>query len=269
MSNRYAIIFIDTEGGLEGPWREYQDFEEGIRQIAAILERTGVPAVFNACGKLLELYPDTFKYLESAGNEIALHGWKHENLRLLDNQWLDNVLNRSHEAFMDALGHPPHGFRAPWLEYDNRVLSWLGREGYLWVSHSHMFYKERFETPAARPEIRAGRKLSGLWTSWAERRFAKKPHRTESGLLELPLTSSMDGELLGLTSPLQPSPDEILGFALTAWGEQLKRAPDFFSLNLHDWLISSGNRLEVFEKAIQMLINENCQITNALKFIEG
>ncbi len=263
MTGKNAIIFIDTESGLEGPWREYYDLGEGLEQITGVLARHQVPAVFNVCGKLLELHPEYFRVLESSGQEIALHGWKHENLRLLDDQWLERVLSRSHRAYQQALGHSPQGFRAPWLEYDRRLLSWLSQKGYRWVSHRHQFYRERFKSPAARPEIRSGQRLAGLWSRWQERRFVKIPGRISYDLTEFPLTSSMDGELLGLISPLQPSPPETIDFAVDAWQRQMKRSPGFFSLNIHDWLISSGNRLEALDRIIAIMLAENYKITTS------
>jgi peptidoglycan/xylan/chitin deacetylase (PgdA/CDA1 family) len=263
VTGKNAIIFIDTESGLEGPWREYLDFGEGISQISKVLHRYKVTAVFNTCGKLLELHPRLFVELEKQGHEIALHGWKHENLRMLDDQWLEKVLARSHQAYSQTLGHSPYGFRAPWLDYDQRLLEWLNRKGYLWVSHRHLFFRERFFSPAARPEIRAGQRMAGLWASWQERNFPKVPYQIKQGLKELPLTSSMDGELLGLVSPLQPSPARDVDYAVNAWHQQLLRAPNFFTLNLHDWLISSGNRPDVLNKMISLLLSQNYKITTA------
>ena len=263
MTGKNAIIFIDTESGLEGPWREYYDFEEGLGQIAGVLARHQVPAVFNVCGKLLELHSEYFRTLEMAGHEIALHGWKHENLRMLNDEWLERVLTRSHQVYEQALGHSPLGFRAPWLEHDQRLLSWLSQKGYRWVSHRHQFYRERFKSPAARPEIRAGQRLAGLWARWQEKRFVKTPGRTSYNLTEFPLTSSMDGELLGLISPMQPSPSEVIDFTINAWHEQMKRTDGFFSLNIHDWLISSGNRLEALDRIIAIMLSENYKITTS------
>jgi peptidoglycan/xylan/chitin deacetylase (PgdA/CDA1 family) len=263
MNSKQAVIFIDTESGLEGPWREYHDFEEGIRQIIKVLDRYRVPAVFNACGKLIESYPGVFQQLVQSGHEVALHGWKHENLRLLDNEWLDRVMSRSHKAYQDVLGGAPHGFRAPWLDYDDRLLGWLSQKNYKWVSHRHMFYRERFVSPAARPEIRSGRGAAALWAKWQESRFDKMPHENKAGLLEIPLTSSMDGELLGLTSPLQPSPARVMDFAVNAWHRQMKRAPMFFSLNLHDWLVASANRLDLLNKMTTLLLENGYKIITA------
>jgi peptidoglycan/xylan/chitin deacetylase (PgdA/CDA1 family) len=39
------------------------------------------------------------------------------------------------------------------------------------------------------------------------------------------------------------------------------RAPNFFTLNLHDWLISSGNRPDVLNKMISLLLSQNYKIT--------
>jgi peptidoglycan/xylan/chitin deacetylase (PgdA/CDA1 family) len=267
VKNKQAIIFIDTESSLEGPWRQELDFQEGIQQIARMLERYKVTAVFNACGKLLEQNPETFRNLQKAGNEIALHGWKHENLRLLDNEWLDRVLTRGHRVYLDVLGRPPLGFRAPWLDYDHRLLEWLARNRYKWVSHSHIFHRERFFSPGARPEIRTGQKLAGMWSVWQERRFLKHPQKNEQGLLEIPLTSSMDGELLGLVSPLQPSPARTIDFAVTAWHRQMERSRGFFTLNLHDWLMSSANRPDLLNKVLNMLLSNGYKIITTQQLI--
>jgi hypothetical protein len=105
--------------------------------------------------------------------------------------------------------------------------------------------------------------MAGLWAGWQERNFPKAPYQNKQGLKELPLTSSMDGELLGLVSPLQPSPARDVDYAVNAWQQQLLRAPNFFTLNLHDWLISSGNRPDVLNKMISLLLSHNYKITTA------
>jgi len=267
LKTKQAIIFIDTESSLEGPWRQELDFQEGIGQIVKILERYKAPAVFNACGKLIEQNPEIFRSLQKSGHEIALHGWKHENLRLLDNEWLERVLTRGHQVYLEVMGFPSRGFRAPWLDYDHRLLEWLARNRYKWVSHSHIFHRERFMSPGARPEIRTGQKLAGLWSAFQERAFVKHPYQNKQGLLEIPLTSSMDGELLGLVSPLQPSPARVIDFAALAWHRQMGRSQGFFTLNIHDWMIASANRPDLLNKAMSMLLSSGYKVITPQQLI--
>jgi len=264
-----AIIFIDTETGLEGPWRGSTDVAGTLPPIAATLGRLRVPAVFNVCGSLLAGTAPLWRDLSQSGHEIALHGWAHENLRLLDDRSLEEALRRSHDGYLVALKQPPAGFRAPWLEYDARLIAWLAAHGYRWTSHRHLPFRERFLTPALRPELRGGRFPGAAWAAIQEWRFTGAPVRLAGTMWDIPLTSSMDGELLGLVSPLQDSPADVISFCRDAWLTQATRHRQCFTLNVHDWLVGTGNRPELLSRTIASLQDRGFAFTTATDYLKS
>ena len=268
MKQRRAIIFIDVESNLEGPWRDAYDFVRGIDTIRGILARYRVPAVFNVCGQLLEAHAALFRALELEGHEAALHGWRHENLRLLGADELRATLQRAQGTFGNILGHAPKGFRAPWLDYDDRLTAWLSERDFVWTSHRHMAFRERFDSPGLRPELRPGRRLAWWWSAVREQRFDSAPCLAGRGLRDIPLTSSMDGELLGLVSPLQASPALITDYCLAAWMAQAARHRDLFTLNVHDWLMATANRPPLLAAAVAGLQERGFTIVTATTFLK-
>jgi peptidoglycan/xylan/chitin deacetylase (PgdA/CDA1 family) len=268
MNGGRAIVFIDVEAGLEGPWREWTDPRATAGRIGEELLRHRVPAVFNVCGALLAVHGALFRGLEQAGHEIALHGWRHENLRMMDDGELGETLRRCHGVYGDTLGHPAAGFRAPWLEHDRRLTQWLSHNGYRWTSHRHQPFRERFLTPALRPELRRSRSLGAWWSAMQELGFGGAPRRVAGALRDIPLTSSMDGELLGLLSPRQQSPPDVLDHCQRAWLSQARRHRSCFTLNVHDWLTGTANRPELLSRSIAGLRSLGFAFTTAARFIQ-
>jgi hypothetical protein len=101
-----------------------------------------------------------------------------------------------------------------------------------------------------------------------EHRFESAPRPAGRGLRDIPLTSSMDGELLGLVSPLQASPATLTKYCLSAWMAQAGRHRACFTLNLHDWLMGTANRPALLEAAVTGLLQREFTITTATRLLQ-
>ncbi len=249
-----TVIFIDLESQWEVPLRSPYHAEQSLENILSVLANHKVKAVFNACGAVVEHLQNSIRKISEDGHEIALHGYRHENFSQLSRKELNTVFDISEKAILNACGKKPLGLRSPWLYKDENLYDILKERLYKWASNDHMNHIERFQAPALREQFKIfGSSLPAkLAAHLSCMRFPRQPY-LKDGITEIPLLSSMDGELLDLISPSQDSPEEWIDFALNAWLKQLSRAKGYFNLNLHDWLIGTGNRLGLFGNILEEL----------------
>jgi hypothetical protein len=78
----------------------------------------------------------------------------------------------------------------------------------------------------------------------------------------------MDGELLGLVSPLQDSPALITEHCLASWMAQAARHRTLFTLNVHDWLMATANRPALLAEAVSGLLERGFTIVTATRFLK-
>jgi hypothetical protein len=265
-----VTIFIDLEGALEVPYRVHHECLLATETILKILDKYEVKAVFNVCGIIVHRYPELVRNIHNRGHEIATHGYAHENFVQLSNDQLDMVLDETEELFVNTTGQKPLGIRCPWLIWDPRIYSLLKSRGYRWVSNERMFHAERFLLPYQGGDLRFPGSLRLLQIlfrlKWAF--FPKRPYRNY-GLLEIPLLSSMDGELLGLVSPVQESPRLWINFAFEALKKQFNRSDLYFNLNFHDWLVGSANRTLLLEMLLHHCKAEKASFVLAREILDS
>jgi peptidoglycan/xylan/chitin deacetylase (PgdA/CDA1 family) len=256
---KLVTVFFDTEAWVEVPSREEFDFKKSTGKISEILDNYEVKAVFNTCGIVAQKFRGTIRKLHDDGHEIALHGYAHENFELLDHSGkLEGVLEKAEESIKAATGSKPIGIRSPWYISNKKIYSIFKKRGYKWVSNSHIFRTELLERPFRQFKIGMVSSktllrpiLDVLW-----KRYKKYPYRN-GGLVEIPLLSSQDGELLGLFSPTQETPKQSINFALKSLKKQFSVSKKFFNLNFHDWIIGTGNRPVLLEEILKHISSKS------------
>jgi len=77
-----------------------------------------------------------------------------------------------------------------------------------------------------------------------------------NNLMEIPLLSLMDGDLLGLIDPAQKSPENWINYAYKSLQQQYNESGKYFNLNFHPWLIGSENRLILLDKILNYIKNK-------------
>jgi peptidoglycan/xylan/chitin deacetylase (PgdA/CDA1 family) len=244
-----------------------------------VLGRHRASAVFFVVGRLAEEHPGLIDDIAARGHELALHGWRHENLATLDAAGLAEVergLARAESLIERVTGRRPTGFRAPYLLwpefYRREVYEMLAARGYRWVSN----HKVRYLEELLRPDRRLGRlypvarRRAGLLTGRASRALvaaldrrspfglrgeARPFHR--DGLLEIPIHCPVDSELLGLPSPEARTTDALLEYASFALRLGARRSGSTIVYTFHDWLIASSNRPLLLEDLLEFLAEQN------------
>ncbi len=81
----------------------------------AMLRGTLLPATWIAANS-----PSLVREIEAAGHEVGVHCWNHvlwqDHLPRLSRERVEEELRRAVDAYVDALGHPPHSCAAPaWM----------------------------------------------------------------------------------------------------------------------------------------------------------
>jgi peptidoglycan/xylan/chitin deacetylase (PgdA/CDA1 family) len=93
---------------------------DGLPRILRLLEKHQLPASFFIPAVSAALHPDMIKQIQAAragsapAHEIAVHGWIHERLPLLNNEAEEKrLLDQSIEMLTKMTGRRPVGYRAP------------------------------------------------------------------------------------------------------------------------------------------------------------
>lgn len=94
-------------------------------RMLALLGRFGIRATFFALGKVCEKFPQLLPTIESAGHEIASHGYGHELLYRITPKRFEWDLKRSIEIIESQIGRRPIGYRAPGFSVTHQSL-WAG-----------------------------------------------------------------------------------------------------------------------------------------------
>lgn len=248
-----TTVFFDFEGSWENPYRTKLNLDNIIKNITNILDTYKIKAVFNTCGAIANQRPDLIKQLFDNGHEIASHAYCHENLVQLSYKDLNLVLDKTEKAIKRITGKKVIGIRSPWLFQSNQLYYILKKRRYKWVSNKHMVFPEVFSRPDYSKNILSLYSVAKK-VMLMKRLFTWRgePH-IHKGLIEIPLQSSMDGELLSLMSPLQKTPTLWLNYAYSAIKKQFKIANETFNLNFHPWMIGSSNRVILLKKILKYL----------------
>jgi peptidoglycan/xylan/chitin deacetylase (PgdA/CDA1 family) len=108
---------------------------ESTAEILDLLDGYGIRATFFVIGLRAEQRSDLVRRAGNDGHVIGNHTWDHVPLAdiLSDAEGEDDLerrvevvkleLQQANDAIGDILGAPPTLFRAPWLNFDDRVLS--------------------------------------------------------------------------------------------------------------------------------------------------
>lgn len=100
--------------------------EPALRQL-----NIAVPATYFITGKFSENNNLLVKSLAKAGNTIGSHSSSHPHFNTLDENMITEELSSSKNLLELISGKPVLWFRAPYLEYDLRVMQTLKALGYL------------------------------------------------------------------------------------------------------------------------------------------
>lgn len=283
---KHITIFFDFEGKWGMPYKSRYDLIKTTHCLLNVLDKYSVNAVFFVVGKIIEEYPNLIKEIVGHGHEIAIHGYKHEHLDKLTKEELivfsDN-LSRIELLLEKLIGKRPAGFRSPYLMapkfYTPELYKILEEHGYQWVSNREIRHSDELFRP---DRI----KIISLWgkKNWITRillpllnmRMILTDHITKKkgfkrlianirwldggaapfkryGLLEIPVYTPLDCDLLGLPKPNENTPDDFVSYAVATLAGGAERKRDFYNITFHDWIIGTANRVSILENTLKLL----------------
>ncbi len=111
--------------------------DEGIPKLLNLYAKYNIKATFFITGKFIESFPEVIKLIDSAGHEIASHGYRHEVDQAFDALTLDEQiehLNLSKALFSKYGFNDLVSFRAPALRVNEYTVTALKKTGFRYDS---------------------------------------------------------------------------------------------------------------------------------------
>ena len=116
--------------------------EVGVPRLLTFFERLGVKQTWFWPGHSIETFPEQFDACVSAGHEIGVHGYSHENPIAMSRQQETEVLDHCIERIETRAGRRPTGYVAPWWEFSNVTNELLLERG---IKYDHSLMHRDFE----------------------------------------------------------------------------------------------------------------------------
>jgi peptidoglycan/xylan/chitin deacetylase (PgdA/CDA1 family) len=210
----------------------------GIPRILDLLEREAIPATWFMPGHTLETFPEATDAILAHGDELACHGWFHEDFSELKVDEQRDVLARSVDVVTRLTGAPPTGFRAPYWALAPRTLELVEEAGYLYDSSlmSGDYYLQR---------VRHGDRHSvAEGTTWGQ-----------PGLLvEVPVYWALDDWPYFEPGPTRDglaAPSRVLEIWLAELRYAHEHAPGgLLTVTMHPECIGRGHRMAMVEEFV-------------------
>jgi polysaccharide deacetylase len=262
------------------------DLEATTNRLLDVLEKHNVSATFFVVGMLAKTHPKVITQIAERGHVIGIHGYRHEQLAGLSPKQLAAFaaqLTETEVRLTRLTGTKPVAFRSPFLMgprfYSPELYKLLAEHGYHYVSNreiryqqelfhphrlrlSHWLNKDTYTTRALMVLLNLRLVLSenitgkhGVSKFFANCRWLLTgcvPFKRH-GLLEVPVYSPLDCDLVGLPLPKEPSPEPILRYATAALLGGMQKQGPYYSLNFHDWIIGSSNRITILDNVLGQL----------------
>ena len=108
----------------------------GVPRLLKLFRKLGLQDKITWCipGHSIETFPSQTQAIVDSGAEIALHGYAHESSSQMTAAQEEEVLKKCIELVENLTGKRPRGYRAPLYQLQERTISLLQREGFLWDS---------------------------------------------------------------------------------------------------------------------------------------
>lgn len=112
---------------------------ESTERILSILENLDLKATFFILGWVAERIPSLVKHIQSAGHEVASHGYDHELIPRQSLQEFERDIVRSKRLLEDMTGQAVKGYRAPCFSVNDDAIDILRKHGFTYDSSLHPF----------------------------------------------------------------------------------------------------------------------------------
>jgi len=180
------------------PDGEYFTF---IPKLLDILDNYSIKAHFFACGKVFDLYPEVFKEVARKGHDLGGHGYRHEMMPYLSYNRQKEIINKVRQVMRRKIGYDLKSWRCPGLAANINTYKALKKEEVIFSSNakvgSPMYIK---------------------------------------GLVEIPLTNKMDGDVLGFYKNNKSNPTNWTNYMKKKLDNLIERDRGLLVFGMHTWL---------------------------------
>lgn len=220
---------VDADSSVRGPYSGRPDEpvarskgqfgpKVGLPRILNLLDKYAIKATFFVPGWTAETYPENVKEIVRRGHEVAVHGYKHENLAQLNSQKDEvEIFRRSIDRLQNLAGQRPLGFRAPDWEFSSYTMENLVK------------FNIKYD--------------SSLMDS--EEPYVIK----SSGIVELPVAWSWDD--WGPFEVHRRSPSQVLDSWMHEFNALYAAQMPYFNLTMHPQTIGRASRIAMLEILIE------------------
>lgn len=111
----------------------------GTPRLLDLLRKYDLKCSWFVPGHSVETFPAEFDLIVSAGHEVGLHGYSHENPLSMSPEQQADVLGHSMSLITDRTGRAPTGYVAPWWEVSEEAVNLLLEAG-IKYDHSLMHH---------------------------------------------------------------------------------------------------------------------------------
>lgn len=108
--------------------------EVGVPRLLRLFERYGVRGTWCTPVHSMETFPDAFRGIVDAGQEIAAHGCYHESVPSLDQDTEIRLMEKTVKGHLKHTGVRPRGYRSPAWDFTEHTLELLEKTGFEWDS---------------------------------------------------------------------------------------------------------------------------------------
>jgi len=102
---------------------------EDTEELISILAKYNVKATFFVVGEWVDKYPESVKALHDAGHDVMSHSNHHDHMPTLSVDKIIADLTAVNEKISNVTGITPNLFRAPYGDYDNKVIDTVSSIG--------------------------------------------------------------------------------------------------------------------------------------------
>jgi peptidoglycan/xylan/chitin deacetylase (PgdA/CDA1 family) len=160
--------------------------EVGAPRLLQLFERFGIKTTWFIPGHSVETFPEQMAAVASAGHEVGMHGYSHENPIAMTPAQEEEVLDKCIALIEKLAGKRPTGYVAPWWEFSNVSNELLLKKG---IKYDHSLMHHDFQPYYVR-----------VGDSWTKIDYGKKPSEWmkplvrghETDLIEIPASWYLD-----------------------------------------------------------------------------
>lgn len=106
---------------------------EDTQQLIDILGKYNVKTTFFVVGGWVDKYPESVKQLHDAGHEIMNHSNTHPHMTQISVEKMKEEVEKCDEKIKNITGVKPTLFRAPYGDYDNKVIQAMRETGHFTI----------------------------------------------------------------------------------------------------------------------------------------